>query len=560
MSRPSGAPPRISPILLLSAALLTLLLVEAWNTGVTMDEPNHLLASHFYWQGGHVYHVPDLAPLLKIVTGWVPQTFSLPIPLATDPRWLSKDEWATAANWAVDQKDPFYHWLVFLCRLPVLLFPLGTAVLLWRWGSRAFGAVSGVLAAIVFALEPTALGHGVLIKNDVACAFAYLAFWYAAWRFWQAPTWKAVGWLAAATLLGVLAKLSLVILAGIAPILLLVRAPNRFPLYFPSFLAALYFGLCTAYLWDVRLLHPVEIAHKFADPKEPWLFTVVGQIFQWLPVPRYFWEGCVGLFWSAVERPPIYTWGVVRHTADPLYFLAALSVKVPVGWQVLFLAATGLATWQMVRRREALWFFLLFPPLLYVGLASFSGHQLGIRLILPALPFAALLAGAAYLHWRRFAMVAVAVGAVETMLYYPHGIAFFNAWVGGPAHGSTYLADSNLDWGQDLKSLRRWAEANQMPPLRLAYFGADTPWRYFTDKEIVSTPPPWNAALAKGKTVLEPEPGIYAISASLLPGHFFAPQYQDYYKHFRDRQPTARAGWSILIYDLRSQSPGRAGD
>ena len=116
-------------------------------------------------------------------------------------------------------------------------------------------------------------------------------------------------------------------------------------------MAALYFGLCTAYLWDVRLLHPVEIVHKFAYPKIPWLFTVVGQVFQWLTVPQYFGEGC-------------YTWEVVRHTADPLYFLAALAVKVPVGWQILFLAATGLAVWQMVRRREAIWFFLLFPPLL----------------------------------------------------------------------------------------------------------------------------------------------------------------------------------------------------
>ena len=85
-------------------------------------------------------------------------------------------------------------------------------------------------------------------------------------------------------------------------------------------------------------------------------------------------------------------------------------MKLPVGWQILFLAATGLAVWQMVRRREAIWFFLLFPLLLYVGLASLSGYQLGIRLILPTLHFAALLAGA-----------------------------------GGPVHGWTYLADRNLD-------------------------------------------------------------------------------------------------------------------
>ena len=73
-----------------------------------------------------------------------------------------------------------------------------------------------------------------------------------------------------------------------------------------------------------------------------------------------------------------------------------------------------------------------------------------------------------------------------------------------------YLADSNLDWGQDLPALRAWVTRNNGRGLRLAYFGADTPWRHFTGKESVSTPPPWNDALA--------------ISATLLPGHFFKSQ------------------------------------
>ena len=141
--------------------------------------------------------------------------------------------------------------------------------------------------------------------DDVAAALGYVAFWYAAWRYWQSPSWRTVAWLAVATLLGVLAKLSLIILAGLAPFILLSRQWRRFPQYFALFCVIVYLGLCTAYQWNVRLLHPVEIVHKWADPKVPWLFTAVGQIFQWIPVPAYFWQGCVGLFWSAADRPPI---------------------------------------------------------------------------------------------------------------------------------------------------------------------------------------------------------------------------------------------------------------
>ena len=84
--------------------LLALLVRQAATTGVTMDEPNHMLSAHFFWGGDKVYHVPDLAPLLKIATGWVPRTFGLEI--ADHPRWQSKDEWAAAAAWAEPLRRP----------------------------------------------------------------------------------------------------------------------------------------------------------------------------------------------------------------------------------------------------------------------------------------------------------------------------------------------------------------------------------------------------------------------------------------------------------------------
>ena len=82
--------------------LLTLLVYQAATTGVTIDEPIHMLAAHFFWRSSQVFHVSDLAPLLKIVTGWIPAS----IPPASDPRWQNQNEWAAA--WAVDLKDPFY--------------------------------------------------------------------------------------------------------------------------------------------------------------------------------------------------------------------------------------------------------------------------------------------------------------------------------------------------------------------------------------------------------------------------------------------------------------------
>jgi len=45
--------------------------------------------------------------------------------------------------------------------------------------------------------------------------------------------------------------------------------------------------------------------------------------------------------------------------------------------------------------------------------------------------------------------------------------------LGGPERGERLLSDSNFDWGQGLKDLRAWSEANGIADLSVWYFGTD---------------------------------------------------------------------------------------
>lgn len=561
MSLTQVAPPRTStrprvlrrlPIVGLLAVLAALLLYEVKHTGITADEPNHILGAHFYWHGYKQFPLADLAPLLKIVSGWEPTALGLPMPSAADPQWKPGAEWSLAAHWSGNLKDPYYQSLTWDTRLPVLIFPLALAALVWFWARKEWGPAAGLIAAAILVAEPTLLGHAALVKNDVASALAYALFWFAAWRFWQRPFLPNAAWLAAATAFGIAAKLSLLILAGLGPLVLLLRAPKRAWAYLPTFFGVLYIGLYLVYQGDARPLHPDESQAVIDHAKSPIWFVWAAHLFRWVPISENLWSGCVSLILSSADGTPVYLWGQTYPGGTPWYFLAALAVKVPLGFQALFLGAGAWAAWRILRDRDPLPAFLLFPPILYIGLASLSPFQLGIRLILPALPFGALLAAAAWPHWRRSVLVATTAGALEAMASYPHGLSFFNAWVGGPTHGSQYLVDSNLDWGQDLPQLKTWVAQHPDTRVRLTYFGMESPWRYFTDKEVLVDPPPWGKELAAGRTELTPEPAVYAISASVLPGQYFAPEYRDFYRHFRHRTPTAHAGYSILIYDLRS--------
>ncbi|MBM3766246.1 MAG: hypothetical protein FJW32_12730 [Acidobacteria bacterium] len=386
----------IKQVAALAAAMFALQFWQATNGGLTADEPNHILAAHFYWTAPNVFPETDLAPLLKIVTGWRASQ----IPPPDDPRWKAHREWIAAGAYFVDLKDPHLHDLTTAFRLPVLIFPLLTLFLIWHWARGDCGPAPALLAAAAFAFEPTALAHGSLVKNDIAAACAYAAFWYAADR-------RNMLLLTLATLVGILAKLSLIILAVIAPVIILTR-PQRIK-HLAVFAVTVYAGLCAAYQFDARVLHPVEIQHKFADPAIPYAFTWIARLFQWLPIPAGFWSGCVSLLHSSAERPPIYLNGEIFHQAQPLYFLTALAVKVPIGL-LLAIAAGAIVA---VRERRM---FLLFPPLLYIALASLSGHQLGIRLILPALPFGALLVARLAKAHLKTATILIALAAAEDSL------------------------------------------------------------------------------------------------------------------------------------------------
>jgi hypothetical protein len=163
-----------------------------------------------------------------------------------------------------------------------------------------------------------------------------------------------------------------------------------------------------------------------------------------------------------------------------------------------------------------------------------------------------LLAGIALdLLWSTRLRRAILVGGIAIVLTgmlatFPNGIAYFNSFTGDPDEQLRYLADSNIDWGQGLRQAALWAKVNGVQKLRFSYFGFDQPRRFFEGTQVELVAPPWNDRVAKG-VVLQPEPGWYAISSTLLPGHFFLPQYRDYYSTFLRRKPQGMSG-SIFFY------------
>ncbi|MDE3164673.1 MAG: hypothetical protein KGN36_02620, partial [Acidobacteriota bacterium] len=171
--------------------------------------------------------------------------------------------------------------------------------------------------------------------------------------------------------------------------------------------------------------------------------------------------------------------------------------------------------------------FLLLPPAVILLAHALFADDLGIRYLLPALPFTCLAGGigAAWLitrpaWWTRGAAAILALWlAAGAVAIYPDQLSYFNesacllrepAWVsaaGGTRCGPLWLDDSNVDWGQGLPQLRQWLDVHAPGrPLRLAYFGSFPPESYLPNAQPLSI----------DDLLKPPAPGLYAVSAHFI--------------------------------------------
>jgi hypothetical protein len=78
---------------------------------------------------------------------------------------------------------------------------------------------------------------------------------------------------------------------------------------------------------------------------------------------------------------------------------------------------------------------------------------------------------------RRLLTGGVAAGVLWTggaaLVVWPHGLCYVNELWGGTRDGYLRVSETNYDWGQGLKELRRWQRRQGLAALDVWYFGTD---------------------------------------------------------------------------------------
>ncbi len=226
------------------------------------------------------------------------------------------------------------------------------------------------------------------------------------------------------------------------------------------------------------------------------------------------------------------------------------------------------------------------PVFVLSVMSILTNINLGLRYVLPIFPFLYISAGKVapwsatflsrrYLPWG--GMYGLIFGTV--LWIHPHYLAYFNAFAGGPDRGASHLIDSNLDWGQDLVGLRRWL-ATHRPGERvgLAYFGQINPKIFeargdgfdwflppLEPDSVSERDVPLRYRGVAGRKGIEP--GLYAVSASLVEGLPWRvydndrwapyPTWFNAFGYFRDLKPFAKVGYSIFLYRVTPEDAER---
>jgi hypothetical protein len=101
-----------------------------------------------------------------------------------------------------------------------------------------------------------------------------------------------------------------------------------------------------------------------------------------------------------------------------------------------------------------------------------------MRYVLPIFPFILISTSklAYFPHHGRWPTKLLVWGALAwaiaiRLAIYPHSMSYFNEAAGGPENGQAHLPDSNIDWRQDLLTLKSWLDTHpEAKPLGLAFF------------------------------------------------------------------------------------------
>lgn len=556
----------------------------------TVDEPTHLFAGYSYLKWGDFRVNPEHPPLAKVLAALPLLGFDI-----ADPR-LSSASWDQILQYGPGHglggvytnnlaarmlfMDNDADALFFYAKLPMIALGIFLGIFVYLWSRELFGTGAGMISLFLYSFDPNILAHAPLIHTDMPFAAFFFISTYFFWRALVRLTWPNLIFTSFFFGLAAITKYAYFAILLAWGMLALQRVFSPEPPecavgvprvvssrwgktalitgVFVCVLLAGYLFVWGAYGFRFHAVpggsQPLPMARVM--PQNPVLQGLVSFVVHTQLFPEAWIYGQLHVFKGLYRTA--YLFGELSDYGFWLYFPVAFLVKTPLPVLLLLVAAVILG---IARRngRKTGW-FLFVPVAAYLCFAIVSRMNIGLRHILPIYPFLFVFAGGGAARlWKekrvvgKAAVAGIALWQVWSSIgIYPHYLAYFNELVGGAKNGHRVLVDSNLDWGQDLKGLKRWMDENRVKQIQLLYFGfKNVAYPHYYKINALAVPgSSMGGALPPGEN--QKIPNYLAVSVHRLHGPLPEGAPEGFIKAFRAVEPVATIGYSIHVYRIDS--------
>jgi hypothetical protein len=577
------------------AALLLLLLalqgiIFITESSQTSDEAAHLSAGYSYLVAGDYRLNPEHPPLIKMLAALPLLPLHLDFPWG--PLWEQSEEWNIGRLFVHENRVP-NDTLLLLARLPVLALSIVLGWAIYRFARRLFGAPGGLLALAIWVLDPNVVAHSGLVTTDLGIALFIFLSVVAFWAWIESPSplrlilfGLAVGgafaskytalWLP--PILGAVA-LALVAAGDATPDRLFAGGRgDRGRRAARGGRDGMSVGGAAPSASRLRRLLVLTAAGLVAAAIATVVLVLSYRVVQF----GWWFTGLDRTLHHSATGHRAYLAGQVSETGWWYYFPLAWALKTPPGIMALvFATLIAAVAGRRTRARDEI--VLWVPVAVTLVIVMCWKVNIGLRHLLPIYPFLCVAAGR--LVWRparsgatpdatpgagssrrvvpaeRLAVagiaLALAAAAWEAVAIAPYQLAYFNRFAGGPARGHEWLLDSNLDWGQAHRALKRYADAENVPMIYCAFNGNSDPWYYGVRYQYA--PGSGNLKSSKIRPTRLPDGApreLFAVNAMVLHSlHFSRP---DLYQWLLDRKPIATPGYAWFVFDITKNAASHA--
>lgn len=560
------------------------------GVALTFDEISILPNGYFYQQNGQYFINPEHPPLVKDVAALPLATQTLTQPEPKDRSILLQDyaQYLWGKEFLFEMNNPTER-VIALARISVLAANSFLIFVLYLSVAKAWSKRAGMLALILIAASQFTIAHAMLVTVDVMAAlFTVISLvWLSVWLKQIHAKEKSLG---SALLVSVftagalLSKFSTILLV---PCILLVvgcyfilcwRSLKgrrvKFVLSIIGMLAVSLLFITLWYTWHVRNMSTADVVSQLnvsypIDRYPAWGKTLLESIAGLGILGRAFAEFAHGLLMVS-NRIYKGAFGVYfmqslygAEGAGPMYFIVLYFTKLQITFHLLSFAALIGGAWiiakQGIRRSieqvrdNPVVAVLAVYVILFSAISITSTLQIGLRHIFAVVFGISVLVAMGIdsslrqlpKRYKKPAIASLAVSIIIMVLSvatsYPYFLSYYNVLGGGTDNGYKITADSNYDWGQDVKLLANWKRDNNVEYLYHDLFiNPFLPTGYFFDSNAENYNFTDDGQIESGS--------IIAISAQRYLENIYKENLPEDQSYLRFGEPIDRIGTSIFIF------------